>query len=60
MILDDDEKSLSPDEIIEMDWLCDNVVGYIPTFDQLSSHAKPVVKVQGVTTATSENEILKS
>lgn len=60
VILDDDEKSLSPDEIIEMDWLCDNVVGYIPTFDQLSSHAKPVVKVQGVTTATSENEILKS
>lgn len=58
VILDDDKKTLSPDEIIEMDWLCDNVIGYIPTFDQLSNQAKPVVKVQGVTTASSENEIL--
>ena len=41
-------KKLSPDEVIRMDWLADNVVGSIPTLDQLIEEAKPLVQLQGV------------
>lgn len=48
MILDDPEGSLSPEEIITMNWLAQNVVGSIPKSWQLSEHAKPVTQQQGV------------
>lgn len=41
-------QSLTPEEIITMNWLIDNVVGTIPTIDQLSDHAKSVTDLQGV------------
>lgn len=41
-------QSLTPEEIITMNWLVDNVVGTIPTIDQLSDHAKSVTDLQGV------------
>ena len=41
-------KKLSPDEVIRMDWLADNVIGSIPTMDQLIEEAKPLVQLQGV------------
>lgn len=39
---------MQPDEIVKMDWLVDNVIGFIPTADQLIDQAKPVVMMQGV------------
>lgn len=38
----------SPEQVIQMDWLVDNVVGGIPTMDELIEEAKPLVRIQGV------------
>jgi basic membrane lipoprotein Med (substrate-binding protein (PBP1-ABC) superfamily) len=43
---------MTPEEIITMDWLADNVVGHIPTFDELIEEAKPLVLLQGVNRET--------
>ena len=40
--------TLSPEEIITMDWLLDNVEGEIPSFEDLMEEAKPMVLLQGL------------
>ncbi len=40
--------ALSPDDIITMDWLLDNVVGVIPELDDLEESARAIVMNQGV------------
>lgn len=42
---------LTPEKIITMDWLAENVIGSIPKMDDLVEKAKPVVLQQGVETA---------
>ena len=39
---------MSPEQIMTMDWLADNVIGEIPQPDALTEEAKQVVAVQGV------------
>ena len=39
---------LTPEEIMFMDWLCDNVEGSIPEFDQLLPSSQEMVRVLGV------------
>lgn len=39
---------LSPEEIVNMDWLAENVVGHIPTKEELLDSAIPVVMQQGI------------
>ncbi len=34
-----------------MDWLADNIIGTIPTMNDLVEEARPVVEVQGVAKA---------
>lgn len=41
---------LKPEDIITMDWLVDNVIGSIPTIDDLVEEAKPVVLLRGLHT----------
>ena len=41
-------RCLTPEEIITMDWLAENVIGFIPKMDDLIEKAKPVVKLQGI------------
>lgn len=48
VVVDDPERSLLPEEIMEMDWLAENVIGSIPKRDELKEQAAPVVKQQGV------------
>lgn len=48
IVVDDPEKSLSPEEIMSMDWLAENVIGSIPKKDELKDHAAPVINQQGV------------
>ena len=48
MIQADPEKTLSPEEIITMDWLADNVVGAIPKPRELKEQAKSVTLQSGV------------
>lgn len=56
IIQEDENGCLTPEQIINMDWLCDNVIGSIPTMDQIKTNAKTVVKAQGVTTVTATDE----
>lgn len=42
------EGSLSPQEIMTMDWLAENVIGSIPEMEDLIEQAKPVVSTQGL------------
>lgn len=44
----DADKPLTPEEIITMNWLAENVVGFIPTVEELTPQAVPVVATQGV------------
>lgn len=41
-------KSLTPAEIVSMDWLCDNVEGIIPTLDDMRPEARAFVEKQGI------------
>lgn len=43
---------LKPETIITMDWLVDNVIGTIPTIDDLVEEAKPVVLLRGLQKST--------
>ncbi len=38
----------TPDELLRMDWLCDNVCGTIPPYEALSEKAKKIVELQGI------------
>ena len=40
--------SLSPEQIVNMDWLAENVVGSLPRYDQLSEVGKATVDMVGV------------
>lgn len=40
--------SLTPQQIITMDWLAENVVGKIPKLDELTEEAQGLVRLQGV------------
>lgn len=41
-------KALTPAEIISMDWLADNVIGSIPTAEQMKPEALAFVEIQGI------------
>lgn len=39
---------MAPEDIIRMDWLCDNIKGSIPSLDQIMDEDVPMVKIQGI------------
>lgn len=41
-------KSLSLDELVHMDWLCDNVIGSIPTYEEVLPMSQAMVRELGV------------
>ena len=45
---EDPDRSLSPEEIMTMDWLAENIIGTIPKKEELKEQAEPVVRQQGV------------
>lgn len=47
-VTDDPDGCLSPEEIMTMDWLAENVIGSIPDSGELKEQAAPVVEQQGV------------
>lgn len=47
-VIADPNQSLSPEEIMKMDWLAENVIGDIPGQEELKEQAAPVVKQQGI------------
>ena len=48
LVTDSPDQSLSPEEIMTMDWLAENIVGSIPTKEELKEQAVPVIDKQGV------------
>ena len=48
IVQNDKETVLTPEKIIKMDWLAENVIGEIPKITDLEEKAKPVVLQQGV------------
>ena len=47
-IISDGFRRLSPDELLRMDWLCHNVIGSIPTFDELIPTSQSLVRELGI------------
>lgn len=56
IVQDDPERWLTPEEVAKMDWLAENVIGRIPTEEELHDGAKPVVSQQGVEKTISKKE----
>lgn len=48
VIQEDKNRSLTPEEIIRMDWLAENVIGSIPVMEELEEAAQPVTEQSGV------------
>ena len=47
-VRNDGSKYFSYQEILNMDWLCDNVDGKIPTFEELTEKGQNIARVQGL------------
>ena len=47
-VISDGFRRLSPDELLRMDWLCHNVIGSIPTVDELLPMSQSIVRELGV------------
>ena len=47
-IINDGSRDLTPEELLHMDWLCENVIGEIPAFDQIAPFARDMVRELGV------------
>lgn len=47
-VMNDGARNLTMEEILKMDWLCDRVDGYIPSYGELLPVAKPTVRLLGV------------
>ena len=48
--------ALSTEDIINMDWLVDNIVGAIPSYEELSATGKATVGIVGVPSSTKEKQ----
>ena len=44
----DGEQWFSPEQVLRMDWLCSNVTGRIPAYEELLPMAQPMVRLLGV------------
>ena len=47
-LISDGSRRLSPDELLRMDWLCHNVIGSIPAFDELTPVSQAFVRELGI------------
>ena len=47
-VRNDGSRRFTPDELLHMDWLCENVTGFIPEFHQVLPFARPMVRELGL------------
>ena len=47
-VMNDGTATFTPDELLHMDWLCDNVLGSIPSFDEILPMSQPLVRELGI------------
>ena len=53
-VRNDGTKTFSPVELMEMDWLCENVVGDFPKYEQILPISRPMVDLLGLYPSTDE------
>jgi hypothetical protein len=47
-VINDGNRVLSMEELLHMDWLCENVEGEIPAFEKLAPFARAIVRELGI------------
>ena len=47
-VRNDGSRHFTPDELLRMDWLCDNIDGSIPPFEEVLPFAQPMLRELGV------------
>ena len=47
-VKNDGTRSFSPEELLNMDWLCENITGEIPSFDQILPVSQSIVRELGI------------
>ena len=47
-VKNDGSRRFTPDELLHMDWLCENVVGSIPTFEEVLPMSQSIVRELGI------------
>ena len=56
-IIGEEGHSLSPEDIVRMDWLAANIVGSIPPVEAFKPEARPMILLQGVKTEEKIGEV---
>ena len=46
--ISDGTRAFTPEELMRMDWLCDNVEGIIPEYDDLLPQSRELVRLLGI------------
>ncbi len=46
--VNDGSRSLTPEELLHMDWLCNNVQGHIPAFEEILPYSQRMVRELGI------------
>ena len=44
----DGSRLMSPDELLKMDWLCENVIGSIPRYEEILPFSRSLVRELGI------------
>ena len=47
-VISDGSRRLTPDELLRMDWLCHNVIGSIPSYEEILPMSQSIVRELGV------------
>ena len=53
-VRNDGSKSFTPLELMQMDWLCENVVGSFPKYEEILPVSRPMVKLLGIDPSADE------
>ena len=53
-VRNDGSKTFTPMELMQMDWLCENVIGSFPKYEQIQPVSRPMVDLLGIHCSQSE------
>ncbi len=56
-IRNDGSRDLSPGELLNMDWLCENVVGSFPRYEDILPVSRPMVDLLGIVPSANEGSL---
>lgn len=48
MVRGQEGKGLSPEEIVKMNWLTENIIGHIPPLEEFTEDAQSLIRLQGI------------